>query len=107
MRLWTELQVRFHVPVQARSDLFAGLQVRCLKTLAYHPGRAGSGPYDSQAELGANQAPATRVDIMLPAFDATPPAHVLDQALAGIATRYGRTTADDVASAFEYPGFHK
>jgi putative intracellular protease/amidase len=50
---------------------------------------------------------APRVDIMLPAFDATPPVHVLDQALAGIATRYGRTTADDVASAFEYPGFHK
>ena len=112
MRLWTELQVRFHVPVQARSDLFAGLQVRCLKTLAFHPGRAGSGPDDSQAELGANQAPrvggaAPRVDITLPAFDATPPVHVLDQALAGIATRYGRTTADDVASAFEYPGFYK
>jgi hypothetical protein len=32
---------------------------------------------------------------------------VPDQALAGIATRYGRTTADDVASAFEYQGFHK
>jgi putative intracellular protease/amidase len=50
---------------------------------------------------------APRVDIMLPALDATPPVHVLDQTLAGIATRYGRTTADDVASAFEYPGFHK
>jgi hypothetical protein len=35
------------------------------------------------------------------------PASAADQALAGIATRYGRTTADDVASAFEYPGFHK
>jgi len=50
---------------------------------------------------------APRVDIILPAFDATPPAHVLDQALAGIATRYGRTTADNVASEFEYPEFHK
>jgi hypothetical protein len=50
---------------------------------------------------------APRVDIMLPAFDSTPSARVLDQALAGIAARYGRTTADDVASEFEYPGFHK
>ena len=52
-------------------------------------------------------AAGPRVDIILPAFDATPPAHVLDQALAGIATRYGRTTADNVASEFEYPEFHK
>jgi len=50
---------------------------------------------------------APRVDIILPAFDATPPAHVLDHVLAGIATRYGRTTADDVASAFEYQGFQR
>jgi putative intracellular protease/amidase len=47
------------------------------------------------------------VDVVLPAFDATPPAHVLDQALAGIATRYGRSTADGVASALEYPGYAK
>jgi putative intracellular protease/amidase len=50
---------------------------------------------------------APRVDFLLPAFDTTPPAHILDQALADIGTRYGRTTADDVASGFEYPGFHK
>jgi hypothetical protein len=50
---------------------------------------------------------APRVDVTLPSFDATPPAHILDRALAGIATRYGRATAYDVASAFEYPGFQK
>lgn len=50
---------------------------------------------------------APHVDMMLPAFDATPPAHVVDQALAGIATRYGRSTARNVAAAFEYPGFRK
>jgi transcriptional regulator GlxA family with amidase domain len=48
-----------------------------------------------------------RIDVMLPAFDATPPAHIIDQALAGIATRYGRSTAYNVAAALEYPGFQK
>jgi hypothetical protein len=32
VRLWTELQVRCHVSVQARRDLLTGLQVRCLRT---------------------------------------------------------------------------
>jgi putative intracellular protease/amidase len=56
------------------------------------------------AQLGDTDA---RVDFILPEFDATPPAHMLDQALFGIATRYGRSTADNVASAFEYPGYRK
>jgi putative intracellular protease/amidase len=50
---------------------------------------------------------APRIDVMLAAFDATSPAHMLDQALAGIATRYGHGTAYQVAAAFEYPGFQK
>jgi putative intracellular protease/amidase len=43
----------------------------------------------------------------LPAFDNTPSAQMLDQALAGIAHRYGRQTAYGVALDFEYPGFRK
>ena len=50
---------------------------------------------------------APRIDVMLPAFDTTPPARILDQALAGITARYGRNTANEVAAAFEYPGFQK
>jgi transcriptional regulator GlxA family with amidase domain len=48
---------------------------------------------------------APRVAFMLPAFDTAPAALILDHALAGIATRYGRSTANGVASAFEYPGY--
>ena len=51
--------------------------------------------------IGGSQA----VDQVLPAFDATPPARVFDQALAAIAVRYGRSTAYGVAMDFEYPGF--
>ncbi len=47
-----------------------------------------------------------RVDQILPAFDATPPALALDKAIAGIERRYGRRTAYGVALDFEYPGFH-
>lgn len=50
---------------------------------------------------------APRIDVMLPALDTTPPARILDQALASITTRYGRSTAYEVAAAFEYPGFQK
>ena len=50
---------------------------------------------------------APRIDVMLPAFATTPPARILDQALAGMTTRYGRSTAYAVAAAFEYPGFQK
>jgi len=50
---------------------------------------------------------APRIDVMLPAFDTTPPARILDRALADITTRYGRSTAYEVAAAFEYPGFQK
>jgi transcriptional regulator GlxA family with amidase domain len=50
---------------------------------------------------------APRIDVMLPAFDTTPPARTLDKALAGITNRYGRDTAYQVAAAFEYPGFQK
>jgi len=50
---------------------------------------------------------APRIVVMLPAFDTTPPARILDQALADITTRYGRSTAYEVAAAFEYPGFQK
>jgi transcriptional regulator GlxA family with amidase domain len=50
---------------------------------------------------------APRIDVMLPAFDATPPGRSLEQALAGIAVRYGHRTAYQVAAAFEYPGFQK
>jgi transcriptional regulator GlxA family with amidase domain len=50
---------------------------------------------------------APPIDLMLPAFDATPPARSLDQALAAIAVRYGQSTAYQVAAAFEYPGFQK
>lgn len=46
-------------------------------------------------------------DRMLPEFDATPSALTLDHALAGIADRYGRSTAYAVALDFEYPGFRK
>ncbi|UGY24222.1 DJ-1/PfpI family protein [Bradyrhizobium septentrionale] len=42
-------------------------------------------------------------DRLLPAVGATPPAQALDQALAGIETRYGRSTADVVAMQLEYP----
>lgn len=59
MRLWTELQVRFHVPVQARRDLLAGLQVRRLKTMEFHPGRTENGPDDFYAEPVANQTLVT------------------------------------------------
>jgi transcriptional regulator GlxA family with amidase domain len=45
-----------------------------------------------------------RLDRVLPALDATPPAQMLDQTLAGIARRYGRLTAFGVALDFEYPG---
>lgn len=47
------------------------------------------------------------VDHALPAFDATPVGRVLDEALAGIAARFGRSTAYGVALDFEYPGFGK
>jgi hypothetical protein len=40
---------------------------------------------------------------LLPAFDATPSAQVLDQALADIASVYGRSTARFVALQLEYP----
>lgn len=43
-------------------------------------------------------------DRVLPAFDAELPGQALDRALAGIATRYGRATAQGVALDFEYPG---
>jgi putative intracellular protease/amidase len=46
-------------------------------------------------------------DRMLPEFDASPSALALDHALAGIADRYGRSTAYAVALDFEYPGFRK
>ncbi len=46
-------------------------------------------------------------DRMLPEFDAAPSALTLDHALAGIADRYGRSTAYAVALDFEYPGFRK
>lgn len=45
------------------------------------------------------------VDRTLAPFDATLSARVLDQALAGIAKLYGRSTAYGVALSFEYPGF--
>jgi hypothetical protein len=77
VRLWTELQVRCHVPVQARRDLRAGLQVRCLKTP------------------------------MALAIVAAIAGHEVAAMLAGIATRYGRTKADEVASAFEFQGFSR
>lgn len=50
---------------------------------------------------------ANPVDRVLPAFDATPSARVLDKALAGIAQRFGRSTAYGVALDFEYPDFRK
>lgn len=50
---------------------------------------------------------ANPVDQLLVAFDATPSARLLDVALAGIARRYGRSTAYGVALAFEYPDFRK
>ncbi|WP_050625597.1 DJ-1/PfpI family protein [Bradyrhizobium viridifuturi] len=42
-------------------------------------------------------------DRLLPALGAVSPAQALDQALAGIETRYGRATADFVAMQLEYP----
>ncbi|RNF86223.1 DJ-1/PfpI family protein [Montanilutibacter psychrotolerans] len=42
------------------------------------------------------------VDRVLPEFDAIPSARMLDEALAGIARRYGRATARGVALQFEY-----
>ena len=45
------------------------------------------------------------VDRSLSAFDGTPSARMLDKALAGIATSFGRSTAYGVALDFEYPGF--
>ncbi|MFC5526240.1 DJ-1/PfpI family protein [Rhodanobacter ginsengisoli] len=50
---------------------------------------------------------ADPVDRVLPPFDATPSARMLDKALAGIAERYGRSTAYGVTLDFEYPGFRK
>jgi len=47
---------------------------------------------------------APRIAVTLPTFDTTPPARMLEPALAGIATRHGRGTAYEVAAAFEYPG---
>ncbi len=47
------------------------------------------------------------VDQVLPGFDATPSAQLLDVALAGIARRFGRSTAYGVALDLEYPGFRK
>jgi len=43
--------------------------------------------------------------IMLPAFDATPPGKALDQVLASVAERYGSRTAYRVALEFEYPSY--
>ncbi|WP_457066713.1 DJ-1/PfpI family protein [Hymenobacter sp. UYAg731] len=43
--------------------------------------------------------------LLLPAFDGRPATQQLDNALAGIAARYGRATAYGVALDFEYPGF--
>jgi putative intracellular protease/amidase len=42
-------------------------------------------------------------DRMLPAFETLPPAQTLDQALEGIAARYGSDTAAFVALTMEYP----
>lgn len=50
---------------------------------------------------------ANPVDQVLPPFDATPSAQQLDIALAGIAKRYGRSTAYGVSLDFEYPGYRK
>ena len=61
----------------------------------------------AQADKGSTMVSICDGVMVLPAFDATPAARILDQALDGIAARYGRSTADDVASDFEYPGFHK
>jgi len=46
-----------------------------------------------------------RVDVTLPAFNLAQSARVLDQALDGIAARFGRSTAYGVALSFEYAGF--
>ena len=45
------------------------------------------------------------VDHTLPALGTAPAAHALDTALAGIAARYGRSTAYGVSLSFEYPNF--
>lgn len=47
----------------------------------------------------------TPADRTLPSFDATLPARTLDNALAGIAATFGRSTAYGVAIDLEYPGF--
>jgi hypothetical protein len=46
VRLRTGLQVRFDVPVPARRDLLAGVQVRRLTVGAFRPGRSQSGSDD-------------------------------------------------------------
>ncbi|MGY4480374.1 DJ-1/PfpI family protein [Bradyrhizobium sp. USDA 3364] len=51
-------------------------------------------------------APGWPADRLLPAVGTTPPAQALDQALAGIETRYGRGTADFVAMQLEHPRGH-
>lgn len=45
------------------------------------------------------------VDITLPALDDAPPGRAFDTALAAVAKRYGRRTAEGVALDFEYPGY--
>jgi hypothetical protein len=45
------------------------------------------------------------LDVVLPPFNPTPRGQQFDSTLAGIAHRYGRTTAYGVALVFEYPGF--
>ncbi|MEO6688691.1 MAG: DJ-1/PfpI family protein [Dokdonella sp.] len=52
-------------------------------------------------------ARSRRPGILLPDFGDMLSTHALDRALAGIAERYGRSTAYGVALDFEYPGFER
>lgn len=83
-------------------------------TSAGEPGSGTIAPYRARfgrsrpviADIGENSG-TDPVDQVLPGFDATPSAQLLDVALAGIARRFGRSTAYGVALDLEYPGFRK
>lgn len=71
MCMWTELQVRFRVPVPAGRDLLAGLQVRRLTTGASRPGRSRSGPDDLHEESIAAQAESAWATVRMAAIEPT------------------------------------
>jgi putative intracellular protease/amidase len=90
-------EVALALVADAWSRTYRSRAVTFADTASTQPTRHGIRIFPDQA---VTSWPAAR---RLPALGERPPAVALDQALHGIATRYGRRTADLVAMQLEYP----